>query len=114
VNRRWTARSPRNDARAAQVVVWLVLELWLLNVADLLLTRRAMDLGFASESNQIMGRLFAAGLLQAIAFKIGIVTLGALLIWRLRFYRAALLGAGLLTIAFAAVVAYEVLWVTSL
>jgi len=114
MNRRWTARSPRNNERQAQIVLWLAIELWLLNLADLLLTRHAMSLGFASESNQLMAGLFRAGLLQAVLFKIGIVTLGALLLWRLRAYRAALVGAALLTLALATVVMYEVLWVTSL
>ena len=62
----------------------------MLNVADLLLTRYSLWLGFATESNGIMDYFLRAGEVQARAFKIGIVTVGALLLWRLRGYRAAL------------------------
>lgn len=92
----------------------LLLELWLLNVADLALTRYAMWLGFATESNGIMDYFLRAGTAAALAFKIGIVTVGALLLWRLRAYRAATLAAILLTGVLAAVVAYQVWWMLSL
>ena len=50
----------------------------------------------------------------AAVFKIGIVTVGALVLWRLRRYRAALFAAVVLAGIFAAVVAYQVFWLTSL
>ncbi len=97
-----------------QVVTWLLIELWVLNIADLLLTRRAIWLGFATESNRVMGHFLRAGTLSAVVFKVGVVTVGSLLLWRLRRHRAALLAAVALTAFFAAVVAYEALWVASL
>jgi len=94
--------------------VLLLAELWLLNVADLALTRYAMWLGFATESNGVMDYFLRAGTLPALLFKVGMISLGALLLWRLRAYRAATFAAVLLTGVFAAVVAYQVFWVLSL
>jgi hypothetical protein len=42
------------------------------------------------------------------------VTVGALFLWRLRAYRVSTIAAALVTGVFAAVVAYQVLWVLSL
>jgi hypothetical protein len=110
----WTRRSPRMGSFGRLVLFWALAELWLLNVADLALTRYAMWLGFATESNGVMSFFFRSGTVPATAFKVGMVTLGALLLWRLRRYRAALGAAALLAGVFAAVVVYEVLWVLSL
>ena len=55
-----------------------------------------------------------AGTLPALLFKVGIVSLGAVLLWRLRVYVVATVAAALLTFVFAAVVAYQVFWLTSL
>lgn len=71
-------------------------------------------LGFATESNNVMDYFFRSGAVPAVAFKMGIVTVGTLLLWRLRRYRTALFAAALLTGVFAAVVAYQALWVLSL
>jgi hypothetical protein len=110
----WTARrSPPLGAFGRQVLLWLLVELWILNVADLLLTRYSLWLGFAKESNGVMDYFFRSGTLPTIAFKIGMVTVGALLLWRLRHYLTALLAATLLTGVFAAVVVYQALWVLS-
>ncbi len=97
-----------------RLLLLLLIELWLLNVADLALTRYAMWLGFATESNGIMDYFLRAGTLPALLFKVGIVSLGALLLWRLRVYVAATVAAALLAGVFAAVVAYQVFWVLSL
>jgi len=51
---------------------------------------------------------------QALAFKLGIVTVGALLLWRLRAYRIATVAAALLAGVLAAVVVYQALWVLHL
>lgn len=100
--------------RGRQALLWLLLELSLLNVADLLLTRHVLGLGFASESNGVMSFFLQQGTIPATAFKIGIVTVGVLLLWRLRVYRASLVAAALLTCVFAAVVAYQGVWALSL
>ena len=110
----WSARrSPRLGPSGQLLLLWILVELWLLNVADLLLTRYSLWLGFAKESNGVMGYFFRSGTVPAIAFKLGIVTVGALLLWRLRHYRTALFAAALLTGIFAAAVAYQAFWVLS-
>ena len=106
-------RSPLLGPFGQAVLLWTLVELWALNVADLLLTRYALWLGFAKESNGVMDYFFRSGTLPSTAFKIGIVTVGTLLLWRLRRYRAALFAAVLLTGIFAAVVVYQALWVLS-
>jgi len=105
---------PHPSEARDQVLLLLLIELWLLNVADLALTRYGMWLGFATESNGIMDFFLRAGTVPALAFKVGIVTVGALLLWRLRVYRVATVAAVLVAGVFAAVVAYQVLWVLSL
>ena len=52
----------------------------MLNVVDLALTRYAMWLGFATESNGVMDYFLRAGTLPALLFKVGIVSLGAILL----------------------------------
>jgi hypothetical protein len=105
---------PRPSEARDQVLLLLLVELWLLNVADLALTRYGMWLGFATESNGIMDFFLRAGTVPALAFKVGIVTVGALFLWRLRVYRISTVAAALVAGVFAAVVAYQVLWVLSL
>jgi hypothetical protein len=97
-----------------QLLFWLLLELWVLNAADLLLTHYALWLGFATESNGIMRYFLHEGTLTATVFKIGMVSIGVLLLWRLRRRPTALAAAVLLTGVFAAVVAYQAAWVLSL
>lgn len=105
---------PRPSAARDRLLLLLLVQLWLLNVADLALTRYAMWLGFATESNGVMDFFLRAGTVPALAFKVGIVTVGALLLWRLRAHRTATFAAVLLTGVLAAVVTYQVLWVLSL
>ena len=109
---------PRGLARLGvtrdQLLFWLLLELWVLNVADLLLTRYALWLGFATESNDVMRYFLHEGTLTATVFKVGIVSVGALTLWRVRRRPSALIAAVLLTGLFAAVVAYQAAWVASL
>jgi hypothetical protein len=110
----WTARrSPRLGRFGQIVLLWVLIELWILNVADLLLTRYSLWLGFAKESNGVMDYFFRSGTVPTVAFKIGMVTVGALLLWRLRHYVTALIAAALLMGIFAAVVVYQALWVLS-
>lgn len=110
----WTQRhSPALGSFGQLVLLWMLVELWVLNVADLLLTRYALWLGFAKESNGVMDYFFRSGTVPTIAFKIGVVTVGTLLLWRLRRYRTALIAAVLLAGVFAAVVVYQALWILS-
>jgi len=99
---------------AEQLLFWLLLALWVLNVADLLLTHYVLWLGFATEENGVMRYFLHEGTLTATVFKIGIVSVGALLLWRVRHRPAALVAAALLAAVFAAVVAYQAAWILSL
>lgn len=100
---------------SGQRVLLLVLaELCLLNVADFALTWYGMWLGFATESNGVMDFFFRQSDVAAAVFKLGIVTVGAVALWLLRRYRAALLAGVLLAGVFAAVVVYQALWILSL
>jgi hypothetical protein len=104
----------RHGVSGEQLLFWLLLELWVLNAADLLLTRYSLWLGFATESNGVMAYFLHEGTLTAAVFKIGIVSVGVLLLWRLRRRPSALIAALALTAIFAAVVAYQAVWVLSL
>jgi Domain of unknown function (DUF5658) len=106
--------TPQPSEARDRLLLLLLVELSLLNVADLALTRYGMWLGFATESNGIMDYFLRAGTLPALLFKVGIVSLGALLLWRLRVYRVATVAAVLVAGVFAAVVVYQVLWLLSL
>jgi Domain of unknown function (DUF5658) len=97
-----------------QLLFWLLLALWVLNVADLLLTHYVLWLGFATEENGVMRYFLHEGTLTATVFKIGIVSVGALLLWRVRHRPAVLVAAALLVAVFAAVVAYQAAWALSL
>ena len=102
----WSARrSPRLGRFGQLVLLWVLVELWILNIADLLLTRYSLWLGFAKESNGVMDYFFRSGTAPTLVFKIGIVTVGALLLWRLRHYVTALVAAALLRQRFEALAA---------
>jgi hypothetical protein len=113
--RRYLAlRSPRLGPFGVRVLFWLLVALWLLNVADLTLTSYGIWLGFASESNGVMRYFLHQGTVAAAVFKIGLITAGSLVLWRLRRYRSALMAAVLLAGVFAAVVTYQTFWLASL
>jgi len=97
-----------------RVLLPLLVALCVLNVADFALTRYSLWLGFATESNGVMDFFFQQSDVAAAAFKLGIVTGGAVALWLLQRYRAALLAAVLLAGVFAAVVTYQALWIVSL
>jgi len=105
---------PQPSEARDRLLLLLLIALWAFNAADLALTRYAMWLGFATESNDVMDFFMRAGTVPALAFKLGVATVGALLLWRLRVYRIATIAAGLLAAVLAAVVTYQALWVLSL
>ena len=71
---------PHPSESRDRLLLLLLVELWALNVADLALTRYSLWLGFATESNNVMDFFLRAGTVPALAFKVGIVTVGALLL----------------------------------
>ena len=92
----------------ARPLGWVLLALWLLNAADLLLTREALSLGIAKEANGVMSFFLAAGPLPAMLFKLGVATAGAACLWWLRRYRVTLVAAGALTLVLGLVVLYQI------
>jgi hypothetical protein len=88
---------------------WLLLGLWILNFADLLLTWRSVVIGGARELNVFMARVLSWGIGPAFLVKIGIVTVGAVVIWRLRRHPRTLQATMMVAAAYAAVVVYQVL-----
>ncbi len=97
-----------------RVLLLLLVALCALNIADFTLTRYAMWLGFATESNGIMDFFFRQSDVAAAAFKVGVVTGGAAALWLLRRHSASLVAGVLLALLFAAVVTYQGLWIVSL
>ena len=61
-------RTPLLGAFGVRVLLWLLVELWVLNVADLLLTRYSLSLGFATESNGVMDYFFRSGTVPTVVF----------------------------------------------
>ena len=89
---------------------WQLLTLWVLNLCDLALTTKALALGVALEANSVMGFFLEHGPLVAAAFKLGAVTGGVALLWRLRRHRSALTAARIVTALYAVIVLYQLLW----
>jgi hypothetical protein len=88
---------------------WLLATLWIANLCDLLLTLQALATHRAIEANRLMGYVLRAGPVPAAVVKLGIVSVGVVLIWALR-RRTPVLGAtAALTFAFVALVVYEAL-----
>jgi hypothetical protein len=92
------------------VMLVALLALWAFNVCDFLLTTASLRAGVAVEANGLMAVLLRAGPLPALAFKIGVVTLGAALLWRLRRHRLTITASMILAALYAAVVLYQVVW----
>lgn len=111
---RLTRHSVRLNPFWQGVLLLLLVSLWLLNLADFLLTRHALWRGIAEETNWLMSYFFQQGMVPAVAFKIGMVTVGVLVLWRLRKYPEALLAALLLTFFFTLVVVYQVAWLVTI
>lgn len=100
--------------RPRPVVVAALAALWMLNLGDLLLTRRALQSGIASEANSLMNFLLGLGWLPAIAFKVGVVTVGVLVLWRYRHHRFAVVSALSLTLFYGLVVLYQAIFIARL
>ncbi len=101
------AVSAEDCAACAPLTTWLLFALWVLNVADFVLTTNALALGIADEANRVMGYFLEVGTGHAFAFKIGVVSAGVLGLWLLRRRRVTLVASAALTTAYALVVAYQ-------
>jgi hypothetical protein len=101
--------SVRRGLVRTPLLSWLLATLWLANLCDLLLTTRAVALGRATEANGLMSYFLHVGSLTAGVFKVGLVTLAVVALWRLRRRGVVLWVAAALTIVLVAVVCYEAL-----
>lgn len=88
-------------------LLWLLVVVNVLNIADYGLTLNALGNGFA-EGNPIMGFLFEMSPAWAGVFKILAVVLASLIVWQLKRYRKALLAAILMLAVFAGVFIWHV------
>jgi Domain of unknown function (DUF5658) len=96
------------------VVVAALAALWILNLWDLLLTRHALQSGLATEANSLMNLLLGLGWLPAIVFKVGVVTVGVVVLWRYRHHRLAVTSAVSLTLFYGLVVLYQAVFIARL
>jgi hypothetical protein len=93
--------------RPRPVLIAALTALWLLNIWDLFLTHFALQSGVASEANSLMNYLLGLGWLPAAVFKVGVVSLGVVVLWRYRHHRLALRSAVALTAFYCLVVLYQ-------
>ena len=98
------APAPRWQALA---VSGALVALWLLNLEDALLTRRALALG-ATEANAIMALFLRFGFVPAALVKMAVVTAGALFLWTQRRRRIVLLASVALVAVYVTLVVYEI------
>jgi hypothetical protein len=97
---------PALRTRALVVTVALV-ALWLLNLEDALLTRRALALG-ATEANAVMGLFLRFGFVPAALIKMAVVTAGALFLWTQRRRRIVAIASVGLVCVYITLVVYEI------
>ncbi len=91
----------------ALVVGGALVLLWVLNLEDVLLTRRALALG-AVEVNAIMGFFLRFGFVPAALIKMAVVTAGAAFLWTQRRRRIVLLASVGLVAVYVALVIYQI------
>ncbi len=102
------ARRRRLNTRRRDLAVGAALILlWLLNLDDVLLTRRALALG-AVEANAIMGQILRLGFVPAALIKMAIVTAGAIFLWSQRRRPIVLMASVALAAVYMALVVYQI------
>lgn len=101
--------SVRHGLGRTRLLAWFLAALWIANLCDLLLTLQALATHRAIEANRLMGYVLRAGSLPAAVVKLGVVTVGVVLIWALRRRAPVLRATAVLTLAFVALVVYETL-----
>jgi hypothetical protein len=99
------ARPSARRERSAVIAVSLVL-LWLLNLDDVLLTRRALQMG-AVEANAVMAQFLRLGFTQAALIKMAVVTAGAVFLWTQRRRAIVLVASVGLASVYLALVVYQ-------
>jgi Domain of unknown function (DUF5658) len=103
-----TRAVPAADTRGRDLVVGAALVLlWLLNLDDVLLTRRALAQG-AVEANAIMGQFLRLGFVPAALIKMAVVTAGAVFLWSQRRRPIVLKASVALAAVYLALVVYQI------
>lgn len=97
-----------DPARRDTVMRWSLILLWLFNLEDFVLTQAALRSG-ASESNLLFGYFLDMGLVPALVFKLGIVTVGSWLLWRYRGHPATLVASLGLALAYFLVTVFHLI-----
>lgn len=95
-----------DDARRDAVMRWALILLWLFNLEDYVLTQAALRSG-AIESNLLFAYVLEQGPGPALAFKLGVVTAGCLLLWRFRRHPATLVASLGLALAYVLVTVFH-------
>ena len=74
-------------------ILWaLAATILVLNLYDAMVTLAVVESGLAEEANPLMRTPLAWGALEFMAVKLGLVSTGVLLLWRLRQVRIAAIG----------------------
>jgi hypothetical protein len=103
-----TRQAPAADTRGRDLVLGAALILlWLLNIDDVLLTRRALAQG-AVEANAIMGQFLRLGFVPAALIKMAVVTAGAIFLWSQRRRPIVLKASVALAAVYVALVVYQI------
>jgi len=100
------AAEPAADTGRRFVIGAALVLLWLFNLEDVLLTRRALSLG-AVEANAIMGLFLRLGFVPAALIKMSVVTAGVVFLWTQRRRRVVLLASVGLAAVYAALIVYQ-------
>jgi hypothetical protein len=98
--------APAADTGRGIVIGAALVLLWLFNIEDVLLTRRALSLG-AIEANAIMGQFLRLGFVPAAVIKMSVVTAGVVFLWTQRRRRLVLLASVGLAAVYAGLVVYQ-------
>jgi hypothetical protein len=99
-----------SDERRERLMFWLLLGLWVLNVCDLVLTTQGIQTGHMREANGVMRLLLHQGLVPTLGFKLGVVTIGVVVLWRLRRHHVTFAAVAVLTTTYSLIVLYQALW----
>jgi hypothetical protein len=100
--------APAPSRLQAFVVGGALVLLWILNLEDVLLTRRALALG-ATEVNVIMGFFLRFGFVPAALIKMAIVTAGAIFLWTQHRRRIVVLASVGLVTVYVTLVIYQMI-----
>jgi hypothetical protein len=87
-------------------MIWALPLLWVLNLADYLLTVHALKNG-AVEINPLMAFILGGGTLAALSVKVVLFTAAVILLWYVRHIRIARIGVYLVVGWYIMIVCYE-------